>query len=127
MTGVQTCALPIYVEVICAVRPDGLVYETLACYSLGSLLTDARSEENTAGMAVEIRVTYDPATRRVQLGEAEVTPLYIARTRVNDAPVYRVVNCEDEAAASMLDAAELEAGQHAAQLIRDVTMQGEEQ
>ena len=119
--------VPQDVEVICAVRPDGLVYETLACYSLGSLLTDARSEENTAGMAVEIRVTYDPATRRVQLGEAEVTPLYIARTRVNDAPVYRVVNCEDEAAASMLDAAELEAAQHAAQLIRDVTMQGEEQ
>lgn len=117
--------VPQGVERIAAVRSDGLVYETLVCYSLGSLLTDARSEENTAGMAAKIQVTYDPVTRRAQLGEAQITPLYIARTREHDAPAYRIVPCGDEAVVSALDESERAAALRAAQLIEDVTGQEE--
>ena len=67
------------VERISTVRSDGLTYETVVCYSLGCLLTDARDSENTAGMAVRLEMTYDPAVRRVWPGALEVTPLYIAR------------------------------------------------
>ena len=42
------------VERISTVRSDGLTYETVVCYSLGCLLTDARDSENTAGMAVRL-------------------------------------------------------------------------
>lgn len=113
-------------ERISAVRPDGLTYETLVCYSLGSLLTDARTAENTAGLAVTISITYDPVTRRVSLGDAEATPLYIARTKAADQTVYRVVPAENEEALLLLDEAERTAARNAAQLVRDA-IGGEEQ
>ena len=109
------------IERIESVRADGLTYETLVCYSLGSLLTDARTEENTAGMAVTLPVTYDPASRRVQLGEEEVTPLYIARTKSGAQSAYRVVNAQDEAALSALDGTERQAAARAAARVNEMT------
>lgn len=58
------------VERISTVRSDGLTYETVVCYSLGCLLTDARDSENTAGMAVRLEMTYDPAVRARMAGGA---------------------------------------------------------
>lgn len=113
------------VERILATRADGLEYETVVFYSLGSLLTDARSEENTAGMIAQIDVTYDPVTRRISLGEAGVTPVYIASTKESDAMVYRVVPAEDEEALAALDAGEQEAARRAAQIVRSAVGQEE--
>lgn len=45
------------IERLQTVRSDGLTYETVVCYSLGCLLTDARDSENTAGMAVRLEMT----------------------------------------------------------------------
>ncbi|MBR2942583.1 MAG: CapA family protein [Clostridia bacterium] len=112
------------IERITATRADGLAYETLVCYSLGSLLTDARTEENTAGMAVSIDVTYDPVTRRVEIAAPQVMPLYIARTREEEKTVYRVVPAEDEQAVAALEEKEQAAAQKAAGIVRNAA--GEE-
>lgn len=109
--------VPQGIERIKTTRADGLDYETVVCYSLGSLLTDARTRENTAGMAAEIVITYDPVTRRIALSDTRVTPLYIARTKVDDAPAYRIIPAEDEKALSQLDEAEREAARQAAQIV----------
>lgn len=109
------------IERITTTRSDGLDYETVVCYSLGSLLGDARTEENTAGMIAAIDVTYDPVTRRVTLGELGVTPVYIARTRQDEASVYRVVPAEDVIALASLEASEQQAAARAAEIVREVT------
>jgi len=109
--------VPQGIEYIAATRSDGLDYETVVCYSLGSLLTDARTSENTAGMAVTLAITYDPVTRRIALGDAQVTPLYIARTKAGEAAAYRIVPAEDEEALSSLDEAERAAAQQAASIV----------
>lgn len=114
------------VERIQATRADGLTYETLVCYSLGSLLTDARTSEHTASMTVNVQVTYDPATRRVTLGKADVTPLYIARTRAEDQVVYRVVPAEDEAALAALTEDERSTAKQAAILVHQATGEGKQ-
>ena len=109
--------VPQGIERITQTRSDGLAYETVVCYSLGSLLTDARTRENTAGMAAALDITYDPVTRCVTLGELRVTPLYIAKTKAEDRTAYRVISTEDEAALAQLDDAERIAAQEAAAII----------
>ena len=90
------------------------------CYSLGSLLTDSRAAENTAGMIVTLEATYDPATRRVALGEPQVTPVYIARTRQDDENVYRVVPANDEEALAPLEESESSAAARAAEIVEAI-------
>lgn len=109
------------IERITTTRSDGLAYDTIVCYSLGSLLTDARAEENTAGMIVTIEATYDPAERRVTLGEPQVTPVYIARTRQSDEYVYRVVPARDAEALTALEESERTAAAHAAEIVEEMT------
>lgn len=104
-------------------RSDGLLYETVVCYSLGSLLTDARTDENTAGMIARLSITYDPGTRRTTLGELVCTPVYIARQRENDENVYRVVDTDNSSAVAALTESERQAAQKAASLVREVTGQ----
>ena len=108
------------IERITTTRSDGLDYDTVVCYSLGSLLTDSRAEENTAGMIVTLEATYDPASRRVTLGELQVTPVYIARTRQSDESVYRVVPTDDEAALGQLEESEQNAAAHAAEIVEAI-------
>jgi len=102
-------------------RRDGLEYETAVCYSLGSLLTDARTKENTAGMIAHVDVTYDPVTRRTTLSGMYCTPVYIARERIENAAVYRVVDPENTQAMETLSQAERQAAMEAAELIRSIT------
>ena len=109
------------IERITTTRSDGLAYDTIVCYSLGSLLTDARAEENTAGMIVTIEATYDPAERRVTLGEPQVTPVYIARTRQSDEYVYRVVPARDAEALAALEESERTAAARAAEIVEEMT------
>ena len=106
-------------------RADGLDYETVVCYSLGSLLTDAHAAENTAGMIAHLSVTYDPAVRCATLGELVCTPVYIARDRVDTATMYRVLDTDNMAALSALSAQEQRAAQEAAQAVRDITGQSQ--
>lgn len=106
------------VERIHTVRSDGLTYETVVCYSLGCLLTDARSSENTAGMAVNLTLVYDSNTRRAYPGEMKITPLYIASQRKDGKNVYRVVDAEDEQALSKLTIAEQQSAAQAVLRVR---------
>ena len=106
------------IERLQTVRSDGLTYETVVCYSLGCLLTDARSSENTAGMAVNLTLIYDSNTRRAYPGEMKITPLYIASQRKDGKNVYRVVDAEDEQALSKLTIAEQQSAAQAALRVR---------
>ena len=110
-------------ERLSVTRADGLTYESVVCYSLGSLLTDARTPENTAGMIAQLEITYDPVTRRISLGELQITPVYIARQREDNQNVYRVVDADNAQAVSALSAQEQEAAREAAQLVRQMTGQ----
>ena len=112
------------IERLQTVRSDGLTYETVVCYSLGCLLTDARDSGNTAGMAVRLEMAYDPTTRCASPGELKVVPLYIARQREDSGIVYRVVDAEDEQALQSLTATEQAAAARAAEHIGNV-IQGE--
>ena len=108
-------------ERLTVTRADGLEYDAVVCYSLGVLLTDARTAENTAGMVAHVPVTYDPATRRLALGEMYCTPVYIARQREDGKAVYRVVDAEDRQKLERLEESERKAAQEAVELIRSVT------
>lgn len=113
-------------ERLLVTRSDGLQYETAVCYSLGSLLTDARTKENTAGMVAHVDVTYDPVTRRTTLGSLYCTPVYIAQERRDNALIYRVVDAENAKALGSLSETERQSAQEAAQIIHKAT-QGDEQ
>ncbi|MGN0997376.1 MAG: CapA family protein [Candidatus Ventricola sp.] len=107
-------------------RADGLEHEAVVCYSLGTLLTDARTAENTAGMIAHLSVTYDPATRRTTLGELYCTPVYVACQREQGETVYRVVDAESAPALEPLTQTEREAAQQAVRIVRDATADGQE-
>ena len=119
--------VPQGVERLTVTRADGLTHETVVCYSLGSLLTDSRTAENTAGMVAHVSVTYDPATRRTTLGEMYCTPVYIARQRISDETVYRVVDAESAAALDTLTDSERQAAQDAVEIIRRATQADEQE
>ena len=106
-------------------RSDGLEHEAVVCYSLGSLLTDARTKENTAGMAAHVSVTYDPVTRRTTLGDMYCTPVYIARERRENTAVYRVVDAENKQALETLSETEQQAAQEAVDIIHRITQDQE--
>lgn len=106
-------------------RSDGLEYETVVCYSLGCLLTDAREAKNTAGMIARLTVRYDASTRRVELGELVSEPVYIACQQENGAAAYRVVDATDPAMTAALNDEERQAAALAAQSVREVTGQSE--
>jgi len=102
-------------------RADGLAYEAVVCYSLGSLPTDARTPENTAGMVAHVSITHDPVTRRTTIGDLYCTPVYIARQRQDDHMVYRVVDAESASAMEMLAPGEQQAARAAVDLVREAT------
>lgn len=109
------------IERITVTRADGLEYDAAICYSVGMLLTDARTQENTAGMVAHVTVTYDPVSRRTTLGEMYCTPVYIARQSEDGKAKYRIVDAESEAALSLLDEAEQENARRAMERIKNVT------
>ena len=110
-------------ERLSVTRSDGLTYDAVVCYSLGCLLTDARTPENTAGMIARLTVSYDPGTRRVSLGDLACTPVYIACQREGEENVYRVVDVENATAMASLTQEENAAAMAAAKTVRDVTGQ----
>ena len=109
------------VERLMTRRADGREAETLVCYSLGNLLTDARAEENAAGLVLRIPIAYDTATRSVSLGEEQVIPTYVACQEEDGQSVWRVVEAENEAALSGLVEEERAAALRAARRVRRVT------
>jgi len=115
------------IERLRVTRRDGLEYETAVCYSLGSLLTDARTKENTAGMIAHVDVTYDPVTRKTTLGGMYCTPVYIARERRENTAVYRVIDPENAQALESLSQAEQQAAKEAVEMIRSITQNQEGQ
>ena len=119
--------MPQGTERIRTTRADGLEYETVVCYSLGNLLTDARTAENTAGMIAHVSVTHDPVTRRTTIGEMYCTPVYIARQREQEQTVYRVVDAESAKALENLTDEQQEAARAAVELIRSATQADEQE
>lgn len=119
--------VPQGMERLTVTRADGLAHEAVVCYSLGSLLTDSRTAENTAGMVAHVSVTYDLVTRRTTLGETYCTPVYIARQRVDDQTVYRVVDAESAEALESLTQSERQAAQQAVEIIRSATQADEQE
>jgi len=115
------------VERLRVTRADGLSYDAVVCYSLGMLLTDARTPENTAGMIAHVSVTHDPVTRRTTLGDMYCTPVYIARERRDNTAVYRVVDAENTRAIESLSPGEQQAAKEAAEIIRKATQEQEGQ
>ena len=112
-------------ERLSVTRADGLEYDAVVCYSLGSLLTDARAAENTAGMVAHLNIAYDPVSRRTTLGALACTPVYIAQQREDGQNVYRVVDTDDAQALAALSEGEREAAQRAAERVRSVTGQAQ--
>lgn len=106
-------------------RSDGLEYETVVCYSLGCLLTDAREVANTAGMIARLQIDYEPNTRRIKLGELVCEPVYIACEQEDNGSVYRVVDAGSQMHIATLDYTQKEEAARAAQTVRDVTGQNE--
>lgn len=112
-------------ERLTVTRADGLEYETVVCYSLGSLLSDARTEENTAGMIAHLPITYDPQTRRVSLGSLACSPVYIAMQKEEGQNVYRVIDVENAQALQALTQSEKEEALRAAKRVREITGQSD--
>ena len=100
-------------------RADGLTYDAFVMYSAGSLLTDARAEENSAGAVFRIRLTRRSGSREVQIGEPEVIPIYIARQQEDGRTSFRIVEAENEAALLGLIPSERAGAARAAQIVRE--------
>ena len=100
-------------------RADGRAYETLVCFSLGSLLTDSRAPENSAGVILRLELAYDREERRTVIGEPEVIPLYISRQEEEGRPFWRIVEAENEASLTGLAAAERSAAARASAMVRE--------
>ena len=57
-------------------------------------------------MIAQLDVTYDPVTRRTELGGLTCVPVYIASQREAGGTVYRVVNAQDETELGRLESSE---------------------
>ncbi len=80
-------------------RADG--GETLCCYSLGSLLSDSRTDAGVAGMLLQLTIHVD-ASGHVTIPTAAYTPTYIWRYKQDGSYHYRVV-ASDVAAPDGMD------------------------
>lgn len=75
--------------------------ETLCCYSLGSLLSDSRTDAGVAGMLLQLTIHVD-AAGHVTIPTAAYTPTYIWRYKQDGSYHYRVV-ASDVAAPDGMD------------------------
>lgn len=80
-------------------RGDG--GETLCCYSLGSLLSDSRTDAGVAGMLLQLTIQVD-AAGHVTIPTTAYTPTYIWRYKQDGSYHYRVV-ASDGAAPDGMD------------------------
>ena len=113
-------------ELLTVKRADGRVCEAFVCYSLGCLLSDARSEEGAAGAVLRIPVEYDQDLRLLHFGRAAAVPTYMARQEEEGRTVWRLVEADSESALSALTAGQKEAAYRAAARIRSVFSDGAE-
>ncbi len=75
--------------------------ETLCCYSLGSLLSDSRTDAGVAGVLLQLTIHVD-AAGHVTIPTAAYTPTYIWRYKQDGSYHYRVV-ASDAAAPDGMD------------------------
>lgn len=83
-------------------RADG--GRTLCCYSLGSLLSDSRTDAGVAGMLLQLTLQVD-ASGNVSFTRTEYTPTYIWRYKQDGSYHYRVVP-SDQSAPEGMDSAQ---------------------
>ena len=117
---VQSC------ETLKVTRADGRSYEAFVCYSLGSLLSDARSEENAAGVVLRLPMEYDPDRRLLHFGPYSATPTYMARQEEEGKTAWRLVEADSDAALSALTDEQRESAFRSAARIRSVIPGGTE-
>lgn len=84
------------VEKLTVTRSDGAQHDAYVAYSLGSFLTDSREAQNTAGMILQVRFTYDPQERTTRFDEVGYIPTYIQRVQEDGEYAYRILACADE-------------------------------
>lgn len=84
------------VEKLTVTRSDGAQHDAYVAYSLGSFLTDSREAQNTAGMILQVRFTYDPQARTTRFDEVGYIPTYIQRVQEDGEYAYRILACADE-------------------------------
>ncbi len=72
-------------------RADGSTGQTLCCYSLGSLLSDSRTNSGVTGMLLHMTIAVD-AQRAVRIENVCYTPTYIWHYVQDGGDHYRVVN-----------------------------------
>ena len=101
-------------------RADGRECEAFVCYSLGNLLSDARADENAAGMVLRLPVEYDPVSQLLHFGAYSATPTYIARQEEEGKTIWRLVEADSDAALSALTPLQREAAYRAVSRIRSV-------
>ena len=113
-------------ETLKVARADGRSYEAFVCYSLGSLLSDARSEENAAGVVLRLPVEYDPDERLLHFGPYSATPTYMARQEEEGKTAWRLVEADSDAALSALTEEQRESAFRSAARIRSTLPGGTE-
>ncbi len=109
------------VEDIRVTRSDGLPYHTLVCYSLGSLVSDARTQQNTASLAVCISLSYIPETRKITFERIEGFPVYVAQ---NTDESWNILNCQDAESVLLLSETEKEKMEEAVKMIHETVHYG---
>ena len=105
------------VEKMTVTRSDGAQHDAYVAYSLGSFLTDSREAQNTAGMVLQVRFTYDPQTRTIRFDEVGYMPTYIQRIRQGEQYDYRILACADESYIYALDTSTQKAIQSAREAV----------
>ena len=71
-------------------RNDGTAHKTLCAYSLGSFLSESRSNGGVAAMLLQLKISVDGAGQ-VSFDQAAYTPTYIWRYKQDGKYFYRVV------------------------------------
>lgn len=80
---------------------DGAAKQTLCVWSLGTLLSEDRSNAGVAGMLLQLRITWDG--QRVSFGQVQCVPTYVWRWKQGSNYQYRVVLSDAEPPDGMSD------------------------
>ncbi len=92
------------VELLVTADADGKRRETLAAYSLGSLVTDSRaSRAAISGLLLHVSVTVYPKSGDVEWDSITYTPTYVWKQKISGKTQFRVLPSAEEAPEKMND------------------------
>ena len=97
-------------------KPDGATRQTLCCYCLGCMLSDARESGAVASAVVRTQVSFDPAGN-VAMSQPVYTPMYLWQYKQDGATNYRLIPA-DQAAPDGMEQKQAQAMQTALKNVR---------